>query len=164
MQKKIIFRVDDRLIHGQVIEGWIKYYKISHVYIVNDKICGDILQEVIYSSVLPYYCSLKIFNKKDFRTFFKDLELDNHILVLFENIYDLYELRDLLSDTIYINIGCVASREHKIEITDTVFLDLEELKLLSELREKYNIYVKKLPWDTNIEIKNFYTLLKEMKK
>jgi len=67
----------------------------------------------------------------------------------------LYELRDLLSDTIYINIGCVASREHKIEITDTVFLDLEELKLLSELRENYNIYVKKLPWDTNIEIKTF---------
>jgi mannose/fructose/N-acetylgalactosamine-specific phosphotransferase system component IIB len=160
MQKKIIFRVDDRLIHGQVIEGWIKYYKISHVYIVNDKIYGDILQEVIYSSVLPHYCSLKIFNKKDFKVFFKDVELDNHILVLFENIYDLYELIDLISDTTYINIGCVASRKHKIEITDTVFLDLDELKLLSELREKYNIYVKKLPWDTNIEIKNFYNFLK----
>ena len=85
------------------------------------------------------------------------------MLILFENIKDLYDLRELITDNIYINIGCVASREHKIEITDTVFLDLEELKILSELREKYNIYIKKLPWDTNIEIKNFYTFLKEMK-
>jgi mannose/fructose/N-acetylgalactosamine-specific phosphotransferase system component IIB len=163
MQKKIIFRVDDRLIHGQVIEGWIKYYKISHIYIVNDRVYGDVLQEVIYSSVLPDYCSLKIFNKKTFKIFFRDVIFDNHILVLFENIEDLYDLRTLITEKTYINIGCVASREHKIEITDTVFLDLEELRILSELREKYNIYVKKLPWDTNIEIKNFYTFLKEMK-
>jgi mannose/fructose/N-acetylgalactosamine-specific phosphotransferase system component IIB len=163
MQRKIIFRVDDRLIHGQVIEGWIKYYKINHVFIVNDKIYGDILQEVIYSSVLPDYCDLKVLNKESFKAYFDESKVNNHILVLFENIQDLYDLRALITDKTYINIGCVASREHKIEITDTVFLDLEELRLLSELREKYNIYIKKLPWDTNIEIKNFYTFLKEMK-
>lgn len=163
MQKKIIFRVDDRLIHGQVIEGWIKYYKINHTYIVNDKIYGDLLQEVIYSSVLPDYCDLKIFNKDTFRVYFNNIRIDNHMLVLFENINDLYDLRELITDKTYVNIGCVASREHKIEITDTVFLDLEELRLLSELREKHNIYIKKLPWDTNIEIKNFYTFLKGMK-
>jgi mannose/fructose/N-acetylgalactosamine-specific phosphotransferase system component IIB len=163
MQKKIIFRVDDRLIHGQVIEGWIKYYKINHTYIVNDKIYGDLLQEIIYSSVLPDYCDLKIFNKDTFKSYFNEIKLHNHVLVLFESINDLYDLSELITDKTYINIGCVASREHKIEITDTVFLDLEELKLLSDLREKFNIYIKKLPWDTNIEIKNFYTFLKEAK-
>jgi len=105
MQKKIIFRVDDRLIHGQVIEGWIKYYKISHIYIVNDRIYGDVLQELIYNSVLPDYCNLEIFNKKTFRTFFSGEIFDNHTLVLFENIKDLYDLRDLITEKIYINIG-----------------------------------------------------------
>jgi len=67
-----------------------------------------------------------------------------------------------ISEKIYINIGCLASREHKIQISDTVFLNIEELALLSKLREDHNIYIKKLPWDTNIEIKNFVDYLTKL--
>jgi mannose/fructose/N-acetylgalactosamine-specific phosphotransferase system component IIB len=159
MQKKIIFRVDDRLIHGQVIEGWLKYYKIGIVIIVNDKICKDVLQEAILSSILPEQCKLHIMNKAIFGEKFLRMELNNNTIVLFENIMDLYHCKNLLNTNIYINIGCVANRPHKIEVTDAVFLDKEELKILSELRNDYNIYIKKLPWDTNIEIKNFYSFI-----
>ncbi|HCW93604.1 MAG TPA: PTS mannose/fructose/sorbose transporter subunit IIB, partial [Flexistipes sinusarabici] len=51
--------------------------------------------------------------------------------------------------------------EHKIEITDTVFLDKEEVLKLSELRDRFNIYVKKLPWETAVEIKNFINLIED---
>ncbi|MDY6821090.1 MAG: PTS sugar transporter subunit IIB [Deferribacterota bacterium] len=164
MEKKIIFRVDDRLIHGQVIEGWIKYYKINYVFIVNDRIYGDYLQNMIYSSILPEYCSLKIVRKKDFlENFdgFKSLCKGKYTLVLFESVKDLYDVRDIIDNDIYINIGCIASREHKIEITDTVFLNLDELLMISKLRDNHNIYIKKLPWETNIEIKYFYEFLKK---
>ena len=156
---KIIFRVDDRLVHGQVIEGWVRHYKIRHVLIINNKIMEDSLQQVIYSSILPLGCKLDFYSKEDFKTSFKTIKVTGYMLVLFENIADLYEMRDLLNEKIYINIGCLASREHKIQISDTVFLNMEELRLLSNLRKENHIYIKKLPWDTNIEIKNFFNHL-----
>jgi len=159
---KIIFRVDDRLVHGQVIEGWIRHYKIRHVLIVNNKIMEDSLQQVIYSSILPSGCKLGLYNKLDFKRIFNTIPVSGYMLVLFENIGDLYDMKDLLSEKIYINIGCLASREHKIQISDTVFLNMEELVLLSKLREDHNIYIKKLPWDTNIEIKNFVDYLTKL--
>lgn len=157
---RIIFRVDDRLIHGQVIEGWIKYIKIKNIILLNDRIAGDPLQKIIYSSIVPTECKLTILDKSNFTANFLD-KLNNKILILVESVKDLYDLRDILKDEYYINVGCVASREHKIEITDTVFLDLDEIKMLSELRESFEIHIKKLPWETGVEIKNFLHLLEE---
>jgi mannose/fructose/N-acetylgalactosamine-specific phosphotransferase system component IIB len=61
----------------------------------------------------------------------------------------------------YLNIGCVASREHKIEISDTVFLDINEIKKLCEIRKLYELHIRKLPWETGIEIMNFSKFLEE---
>jgi len=157
---KIIFRVDDRLIHGQVIEGWVKYLKLKDLVLLNDRIAGDPLQKMIYSSIVPPECSLNILNKSNFTADFL-YKLTNKTMILVESVKDLYELKNILTADYYINVGCVASREHKIEITDTVFLDLNEIKMLSELRELYDIHIKKLPWETEVEIKNFLYLLEE---
>ncbi|MEC9493114.1 PTS system mannose/fructose/N-acetylgalactosamine-transporter subunit IIB [Flexistipes sp.] len=162
MNKKIIFRVDDRLIHGQVIEGWIKYYKINDIIIVSDRICSDDLQRMIYSSILPANCTLNFYCVDDFTKNYREISTTkNSLLVLFESVNDLYRVRDILDESIFINIGCVASREHKIEITDTVFLDKKEVLKLSELRDRFNIFVKKLPWETAVEIKNFINLIED---
>jgi mannose/fructose/N-acetylgalactosamine-specific phosphotransferase system component IIB len=162
MNRKLIFRVDDRLIHGQVIEGWIKYFKIREIIIVSDRVCKDDLQRMIYSSILPEDCILQFYSIENFINNFAEIySAKRSILILFESVRDLYNVREVLNDEIIINVGCVASREHKIEITDTVFLDKDELILLSKLREKYDIQVKKLPWETAVEIKNFLSLIGE---
>lgn len=162
MSRRIIFRVDDRLIHGQVIEGWIKYFKINNIIIVSDRVCDDDLQRMIYSSILPANCSLQFYSVNDFIKKYNEISYTkNNLLVLFESVDDLYRVKEILDDNITINVGCVASREHKIEITDTVFLDKEEVIKLSELRNKFNIMIKKLPWETAVEIKNFLSLIED---
>jgi mannose/fructose/N-acetylgalactosamine-specific phosphotransferase system component IIB len=157
---KVIFRVDDRLIHGQVIEGWVKYLKLKNLILVNDRIVNDNLQKMIYSSIVPADCNLNISGKDDFIRNIEKFIKDKTMIIL-ESVRELYELRNILKSDYYINIGCVASRVHKYEITDTVFLDIDEIKMLSELREKFEIHVKKLPWETEVEIKNFIYLLEK---
>ena len=51
--KKLIYRVDDRFIHGQVLEGWINYLHIKDIMIVNDVIAQDSIRASIYKSTLP---------------------------------------------------------------------------------------------------------------
>ncbi len=159
--KKLILRVDDRLIHGQVIEGWIKNFKIKDVYIVSDNIYKDQLQQMIYSSILPAGCNFKVYSIEKFHKIIKKLNPKKPTIVLFESIDDFYEFRHEFNDSMYLNIGCVASREHKIEISDTVFLDVEEIKKLCEIRQKFELNIRKLPWETGVEIKNFAKYLEE---
>ncbi|MGA1861587.1 PTS sugar transporter subunit IIB [Deferribacter thermophilus] len=155
MGKRVIFRVDDRLIHGQVIEGWIKYYKIPSVIIVSDIIAKDTLKKTIYSSITPENVSLEFMNLEGFKKKFNFKNIKKSLLVLFEDVQSLYNVKELLNDDIYINIGCVANRKHKIEVSDTVFLTKDEIRMLCELRKNYMIYIKKLPWETSVDILNF---------
>lgn len=158
MKRHRIFRVDDRLIHGQVIEGWIKYFKIDNVAIANDRVFSDPIQQMIYKSVVPKGVNLLISGVGNFEQEFTKIK-DKNFLVLFESITDLYNFKNLITNSIEVNIGCIANRPHKYQISDTVFLDLSEIRMLCELRELNPLTVKKLPWETSIEILNFNRLL-----
>jgi len=158
--KRIIFRVDDRLIHGQVIEGWIKYFKIHHVYLVSERVSVDPLQKMIYTSSLPPGTEITFCSVADFIQTFKTADFKKeYVLVLVETVDDLYAVRELLNDDIYINIGCVASREHKIEVSNTVFLNPDEIFKVCRIRDDFNVYIHKVPWETSVEIRNFTDLL-----
>lgn len=159
--KKIIFRVDDRLIHGQVIEGWVKYYKINRIVVVSDRVAGDALQQMIFRSSLPGGCSLDILSIEKFKASFDTMQkTKDYILVLMESVADLYRCKDLIDGDIYINIGCVACREHKVEVSNTVFLDLDEIEQVCAIRDFFDVYIHKVPWEPSVEIRNFSKLLK----
>lgn len=72
---------------------------------------------------------------------------------------DLYDIRSLLNEQVYINIGCVASREHKIEVSNTVFLNPDEIYKVCRIRDDYDVFIHKVPWETSVEIRNFTDLL-----
>ena len=40
-------RIDDRLIHGQVVTTWVNVKKIEQIIVVNDKVAGDKIQKNI---------------------------------------------------------------------------------------------------------------------
>lgn len=159
--KKIIFRVDDRLIHGQVIEGWVKYYKIHRIMVVSDRIAGDSLQRMIYQSALPSGCTLEIIGVDQFVASFDSLKnVKDYTLVLMESVDDLARCTDLIDNDVYVNIGCVACREHKVEVSNTVFLDLDEIEQVCSIRDMVEVYIHKVPWEPSVEIRNFSKLLK----
>jgi mannose/fructose/N-acetylgalactosamine-specific phosphotransferase system component IIB len=159
--KKIIFRVDDRLIHGQVIEGWIKYYKIHHVMVVSDRVAADSLQKMIFRAALPPGCTLDICAVDSFLdTFNKALFRKEYLLVLLESVEDLTKCTSFIDSDVYVNIGCVACREHKVEVSNTVFLDLDEIEQVCQIRDMVEVYIHKVPWEPSVEIRNFSKLLK----
>ena len=41
MQNLVLTRIDDRLIHGQVMTAWIKNRKANQVVIVDDDVAND---------------------------------------------------------------------------------------------------------------------------
>lgn len=48
-----LVRVDDRLVHAQVVVGWIEYLRCSHILVVNDAVSRDPEQIDLLRMVVP---------------------------------------------------------------------------------------------------------------
>lgn len=49
----VLFRVDDRLIHGQVVVGWGRRLEAESLVVVSDELAGSPTEQEIYRSGLP---------------------------------------------------------------------------------------------------------------
>ena len=45
MENIELVRIDDRMLHGQVVSTWLKDYSIEQVLIINDKAANDPIQK-----------------------------------------------------------------------------------------------------------------------
>lgn len=55
MRNIVLARIDDRLIHGEVITGWIPAYKVNRIYIVDDAVAKDVFAKRVLQATAPKY-------------------------------------------------------------------------------------------------------------
>lgn len=55
-----LFRVDDRLIHGQIVESWIPSLGINAVLVISDEVFNDSLRRNLLKFAVPEGVSLHI--------------------------------------------------------------------------------------------------------
>ena len=53
MKNIVLTRIDDRLIHGQVVTAWIKQYPITKILIIDNELSTNRLMERIYKAAAP---------------------------------------------------------------------------------------------------------------
>jgi|AGTN01.1.fsa_nt_gi Phosphotransferase system, mannose/fructose/N-acetylgalactosamine-specific component IIB len=56
----VLVRIDDRLVHGQVVEGWLKTIHVSHIVVVSDEVAKDKMQQTLLGMAVP--SSIKVTN------------------------------------------------------------------------------------------------------
>lgn len=49
----LLFRVDERLIHGQVVVGWGRQLRPRRVVVVHDELAGSVAEQDIYRTGVP---------------------------------------------------------------------------------------------------------------
>ncbi len=47
------FRIDDRLLHGQVVENWIEALRPDVIVVASDRVAGDAFTRELYAAALP---------------------------------------------------------------------------------------------------------------
>ena len=49
----VLVRIDDRLVHGQVVEGWLPHVKADEIAVVSDSAADDPTQQILMQLALP---------------------------------------------------------------------------------------------------------------
>lgn len=125
----IWYRIDNRLVHGQVIESWLPYTKASILAIANDELAGQTLRREIMLMAVPSRIRAEFLRLEELASFVAAYA-ETNILVLFADCADARRAYELGSPILICNVGNIHYSAGKKQICAHVALSLEEEKCL----------------------------------
>lgn len=134
-----LVRIDNRLIHGQIIETWLPYTGATVVVVANDELATDALQQEIMSLAIPQSVISVFVSIEGLASEVNTLLTENDagsILVLFSNCPDAKRAFDAGYDFESLNIGNVHYCPGKKQISPSVALSGDDESCLKQLSRK----------------------------
>ncbi|MGC8866733.1 MAG: PTS sugar transporter subunit IIB [Elusimicrobiales bacterium] len=147
-----IYRVDDRLIHGQVVENWLDFFSINCIVIVNDDIVSDELRKNIMRFAVPHSVNV-FFIKTDELVSFRSDDSKNY-LFLFENLRDVMKCIDMGAKIDRLNLGGIHfAHGRNFTLGKVVYLSGEECEILKRLISfGVDVYRQAIPQEIPVNV------------
>lgn len=153
MKNIILTRIDDRLLHGQVVVSWIPFLKIDEILIVDDEYASDEFMASLIKEAAPDYIKVHVLTVDESAEYLKFEDDDTRVLVLsrfVENIDKLIALNVKISK---VNIGGLGFFEGRKKYINTIHMSDLELDILKNIARKgITVEVQMLPRDKAIKI------------
>jgi PTS system mannose-specific IIB component len=156
-----LVRIDNRLVHGQILEAWVPFTKSSIIIIVDDHVASDLFRETVIKMAVPREVEVIISNVEDFVNNFKyQRGQGRKAIVLFSSMADA--LRAYNGGFVFdrLNIGNVCSEECLKQCSPSVMLDAEDVKtIMTFLEDGVHIDVRCVPREKPIDIRKMITMI-----
>lgn len=153
-------RVDERLIHGQVMMTLSQRNGVNSIFVVDDVVAKDKFMKSLYKSAGGRTGQKTIVMTTDkCKYYWDEFDFKEYSCILITKTVDvIYELVKHGIPMKELNIGGIAQKdaEKDIKVTKAVYLNKEDAMKLKELNEEYgveNIYFQTTPSDTKVSLK-----------
>ena len=153
-------RIDDRIIHGQVVTRWAMEFPCDGIIAVNDKAAGDPL----IKSVLKAASEKKtfIFSFQEFEEkMTKIMESDKKYFLITKTPMDMARILvdyNLQNDTDVVNVGPQSARRNTTTVNKNADITQEEALAYEKLNQKgYKIDFRLIPDGKSVLWKNVRT-------
>ena len=127
----IWFRLDNRLIHGQIIEAWLPYTRANHLVVCNAELAQDELRQQIMQLAVPSRITVAFVAPGDLNALLQNLQKqDAKTLVIFSDCTDARTAYDAETRFSVLNIGNMHYASGKQQICGHVALSPEDASCL----------------------------------
>lgn len=131
-----LIRVDDRLVHGQVVHGWTRALGVDHIVVADDKAAKDTLQISLMKMAAPAGVKVTVQAIEDAaRTLIGGDASSSRALVLVRGPKELLQLRQSGVPFDTVNIGNVHTGPGRTKLTKEVYASDDELEVWRELAD-----------------------------
>ena len=129
-----LVRIDDRLIHGQVVLGWSRALKPDRIVVANDRIANNAWERKFYTASVPPHIKVSFLTVAETAVeLLNNLFKNEAVLILFESVKDVHAIVQKGVRLDKINVGGLHHRQGATELLPFVFLTDEDRDLLREL-------------------------------
>jgi PTS system sorbose-specific IIB component len=149
-----LVRVDNRLIHGQILEAWVPFLRASCVVVVDDQVASDFFHETVIRMAVPSGVKVVISNVAEFaETYPFNRGSGPKTIVLFSKISDAWTARRLGFRFDLLNIGNIYNEECKLCCTPAVLLNNADIRDINNLRDAgVKIELRRVPREKPIDL------------
>lgn len=131
----ILYRVDDRLVHGQVVEGWVPLLHAEELAVVSDEIAGDEMLRTIMRFATPEGVDLKVMTVAEAVAYLPGAEKsERKVLLLLPGLAEAVTLTEKGIKIPSLNIGGMHySAGKNLSIGKAIFLNDQDCAALKVL-------------------------------
>lgn len=129
-----VIRIDDRLIHGQIVQGWLKTVFVNRILVVSNEVAGDEMQKALLSMAVPSTVELSIRNIKDASSeIINNVYEKEKVMILFSNPCDIVKMMDNGVKFNSVNVGGMHFVHGKKQLLSNLSVDTSDIKAFLKL-------------------------------
>jgi len=155
----VLNRIDDRLIHGQVVEGWVNFLKATWIFVADDTVASNALQRSIIELSVPQGLKVTVGRIDDICKQLKNSSLDTErVILLFSNPASFLQALKTGLDFTMLNIGGMHFTPGKRKLLDVLAVDDADLRALREISSRgIQVYVQAVPTQRPLPLETVFT-------
>lgn len=146
-------RIDDRLIHGQVVGYWVPQLRVERILIVDNEIVNDETRKTSLKFGCPAQCKLSIFDaKKAADKLSHRIDEGIRVMILCRGPQPLVDLAENGYLVDHVTIGNMSTKPDAKHVHKNVFVSPEECAAFSTLADKgVKLAIQYTPVDAKID-------------
>lgn len=129
-----VVRIDDRLIHGQIVQGWLKTVQVDKILVVSDEVANDEMQQILMSMAVPGSVKLVIKNIEEASYDLSNGVFDgDNLMILFSNPQDVVKVIDNGIKFQSVNVGGMHYSHGKKQLLSNLSVDKNDVESFVKL-------------------------------
>ena len=147
-------RIDDRLIHGQIVTMWSKESGCNRILVVNDEVSKDIIRKTLLMQIAPTAIKVNVVSiEKALEAYNNSNNKDINALILTTNPEDVLKLVEGGVEINSVNIGGMSFKEGKKQITPSVYVDEEDIENFKKLYDRgIELELRRVSTDIKVDL------------
>jgi mannose/fructose/sorbose-specific phosphotransferase system IIB component len=155
-----LIRIDDRLIHGQVVVGWSKSLNIQRLVVVNDAIAKNAMQRTLMEMAVPSNLRVSFFTVEEAAAASLGSERER-TLMLFSTPSDLLAYAEKGGRVVSVNVGGLHFTEGRRQVCKVLCVTAEDVESFRKLRDRgIEMEIRAVPGDLKEPIEKYLPEIK----
>ncbi len=154
MKNIVLCRIDDRLIHGQVVTSWVKQTNGNRIIIVDDPLTKDPFMQKILKAAAPPNISVEVLTVDAAAEVLKDSPADGEKIIILVKVPGILE--SLIEKGVVfekIILGGMGAKAGRTKFNKNVSANPEEVATMKRIIEKGTaIYFQLVPTEKAADI------------
>jgi mannose/fructose/N-acetylgalactosamine-specific phosphotransferase system component IIB len=145
----VLARVDDRLIHGQVVVGWARHCQADCIIVANDAVSADPMQRTLLPMAVPQGIEVGIYRVKEAaERIAGGAHAAKRAILLFASPLDALSYMRFGGELGELNIGGIRLAPGKQQVRKSVSLGPADREALDEFKKSgIEVYLQMVPGD-----------------
>lgn len=150
------FRIDDRLIHGQIVTQWIADSAAKKIIVADDRAAADPTQQMLLKLTVPGGITLDILPIAEAANLLAADTSEQNVLLIVRNPKAAYELVEHGFLPKSINVGNISNSRSEVGRTRLlafIYVEPDDVSYLKKLMERgIDLEIRAVPADRSIRV------------